>query len=176
MTMLTLSDTNLRTWQEAEVVRTHCTTRQRLLWLRDSLPEVELLAIARDELFRPLAAMVKRRRRSVAAVEHPRGPGGIWICITAKTPVIRNVNDMIQWSTTPHPDLSKPQRDALDEIQEAASEISGHPWLWGIPSPVSVEPRLHEGACRMCQRKASDKSALVTVRWAGRTLSREYAL
>lgn len=169
---------NLCAWQESEALRTHGDASQRQRWLAGVLPESELLEVARRELFRSFVLLAKRRRMTFADIPHPK-EAGIWTCLKMPRDVrfiVRDSNDLVDWSTEPNPALTATEHRTLLAIQEASQEAQRHPWLRKAREAAEVQIRGHRGVCKVCRREARDKSALVTVRWAGRTLSREYAL
>lgn len=67
-------------------------------------------------------------------------------------------------------------------IKAAMTAAAGHPWLLMTKQatkkehPPTVEWRRHWVRCDGCERRTYRDSALVTFQWAGRKLSREYAL
>ena len=156
---------NLVTWQESEALR-RGDVSQRQRWLSGCLPELELLALARDELFRPFTFLPRRRQKHFSSIPHP-GSACHWG---------QDNETFIDWQTTDVSDISAQAWQQLTAVHTAALEMGRHAWLQASPSAVSVNVREHKGTCRRCTRSTADQSALVTVAWGGRTLSREYAL
>lgn len=176
---------NLRAWQESTALLAKGTMSQRDRWGAGCLPDEELLDIARGELFRGFTLFTRRSKMGFSAIEHPRpmSPG--------RNPCLpmdgRKPDDVIDWRTTPNPPLSEREHRTLQAMNDAANDLRQHPWLRqespavvasgiSLPELVGVAPREHTGECRACKRSTYERSALVTVTWAGRTLSREYVL
>lgn len=115
-----------------------------------------------------------------ATIPHPRDDRGLWACLAPVTDwanVIRDTNDLVDWSTTAQPDLTQDEWQILLRIHRAMGEIQRHPWMRHSGSEVvGVQVREHKGICERCQGIACERSALVSIEWAGRVLSREYVL
>jgi len=170
---------NHRAWQEHQALRDRGTFDQRTRWCSCILPEDELLGIVRDELFRPFGLLTKRRQMVFADLPHPVDVRGIWECLrgTAAGRTSKSLADLVTWETAPSPRLTAPEYRTLLRIQEATAEIQRHPWMQGTSGEaVSTEVREHRGICKKCGGMAFERSALVTIQWAGRNLSREYVL
>jgi len=183
-----LSGDNLRAWQELAALKACGSPSQIRRWEGGTLPEDELLDMVRTTLFRPLGLFGRRTRMGFTAIDHPR-TRGIATCLTvprASGPV-KHPDELVAWRTIPNPALTDSEHRTLRAINEAAAEIRQHPWLQQcspaslaagavMPELVGVAPREHEGQCKVCSRATFERSALVTVHWAGRNLSREYTL
>lgn len=168
---------NRHAWQEHAVLRDRGTSDQRSRWHSCILPEGELLGIAREELFRPFGLNTKRRQMVFADINHPKDGRGIWTCLKAPGAAGAHLSELVDWSTVPNPPLTSAEHRTLLRIQEATGEVLRHPWMRGTgDEPVTIEVREHTGTCKKCQQVASERSALVTIQWAGRNLSREYVL
>ncbi len=166
---------NLRTWQEMEAVRTRGNDAQRERWGACCLPEDELLELARQVLFEPLALFMKRQRLLFASIPHPRAANGIWTCVSGA--VASRLDSLVDWSTATNPELSAGEWKTLQQVLDAAWTIGRHPWMrLSPPEAVSVQPREHRGVCKRCDGAVVEHTALVSIQWAGRTLSREYVL
>ncbi len=174
---------NHRAWQESRALE-RGTVSQRERHAAGVLPEQELLELARTELFRPFALFAKRTPMNFASIAHPRNGAGIWKCLAtprASGPV-RDANELINWETKHGTELTEREANTLKSINHASREAERHPWLrppvLGIVSPevVGVSPREHVGTCQVCSCTTYERSALVSIYWAGRTLSREYVL
>jgi len=191
---------NLRAWQESQAVNQHGSASQRERWLAKCLPEAELLDLARGQLFRPFALFQKRTPMGFAAIDHPRNAGNLWRCLTiprASGPV-SDPNELVRWETLHSPELTAREHDTLRLLNDHAREVAMHPWLrqapvveWRdgvpvdlgragvgarMPEVVGVSPREHRGSCTVCTGSVYERSALVSIYWAGRVLSREYVL
>lgn len=179
---------NLRAWQESQAVTQHGSSSQRERWLGGSLPESELLDMARGHLFRGFALFQKRTPMGFAAIDHPRSAGNLWKCLTISRPSgpIRDGNELVTWETIHSPELTEHEHATLRCLNDHASELATHPWLrqspvatnpgTKMPEVIGVSPREHRGTCSVCQRTVYERSALVSIYWAGRVLSREYVL
>lgn len=153
---------NLRYLQESTAVREVCTPNQRERWEAGVLPEPELLALIRDELFAPLEACDLLRRKPMQARE-----------LHAWSECTRAVD----WSTTDNPELTGEQWRTWRRVQGAVNEIRSHAWLEFSPRPcVNAQILQHKGECTRCQRVRLQQSAIVRIEWAGRNLSREHLL
>ena len=83
----------------------------------------------------------------------------------------------VTWTTTTISTLTDAQWDAVTPIHAALDVARQHPWLRrSPPSSVRVLLRGHLATCDVCRRTYTDPAARVEIDWAGRTLSREYAL
>jgi hypothetical protein len=149
---------------EAEAIKLG-TDNQRERYAAGLLPEDELLAIAREELFRPFAAFsrfstaVKVRDRDV---HHTRD------CPRTRT---------IEYETTQADELSHDEWAGYRAIQAARDVAFLHPWLQAAGAGhVTTEPLMHWGSCPLCKAEAYRSSARVVVEWAARELVREYVL
>jgi hypothetical protein len=160
-------ESNLAYWQEAEAIR-HGTARQHQLWDQAALPDHELTDIAREILFAPFRPFRRRVRMGSMAVH----AGHVTSMSTAPC------TTAISWTSIPCElsSLARWELATLNRIIETSQKASEHPWLRPAVHNFSVEVRQHVGVCQSCDCSASDASALVSVQWAGRTLSREYAL
>lgn len=160
-----LHDANVSYWQESLAIELG-TTRQRALWERAQLPEGELSEIARSVLFAPFKGCRRRVRMGSSAVHRSSKPSDA------------ECSGIIHWSSKPCQlaELAAWEVVPLHRVLKLAEEASNHPWLRATPHNFEVEVRQHVGTCEVCNRTAADTSALVSVRWASRTLSREYAL
>jgi hypothetical protein len=178
----TLATENLHRWQEIQAL-TRGDADQRQRWAECRLPERELLELARTELFRPFVLLSRRRKLGFASIKHPKTNRGVWSCLGPDpdwSTVTRDAEDLVEWSTAPQFILQPVEWQHLARVHEGADHVLRHPWLRraGVAGagPVRVEVREHRGLCRRCGEAVRDLGALVTVGWAGRTLSREYAL
>ena len=179
---------NFRAWQESQALL-RGTSSQRSRWAAGSLPETELLDLARNELFRTFSFFMKRTPMGFSDIKHPTSAGGIWTCLNvprASGPVSDPIQ-LITWNTRLCPDLTETEHALLQSLNDKAREVATHPWLRQcsaaaqvagakMPEVIGVSPREHVGTCNICQRSTYERSALVSVYWAGRTLSREYVL
>jgi hypothetical protein len=173
---------NLRLWQECEVATlVGPSAKQR--WATGGMSSHELCLIAREVLFMPFSthtltgAAMRRRSRTMtaSAIPHPTDDTGRWTCVPGFTGTAP-VQIPVRWSTDRSPILTPSQAATMELVIQAMTEVNRHPWLAHTPVGASAEARIHRGVCMGCQRQAEEVSALVSVQWAGRTLSREYYL
>jgi hypothetical protein len=173
---------NLRLWQECEAA-TLVGPDAKLRWALGNMTAHELGVIARAVLFlpfdpvNPADAKLRRRRRTMtaSAIPHPTDDTGRWTCVPGFSGTAP-LQIPVRWSTDRSPILTPSQAATMELVIQAMTEVNRHPWLAHTPVGAAAEPRIHRGVCMGCQRQAEEVSALVSVPWAGRTLSREYYL
>jgi hypothetical protein len=144
------------------------TADQKARWHAGVLPEDELLALARGELFKLFDVK-----------DVPKG-GGILRWQMLKPDDVRHERDCravkaVEFTVTSQVRLRRNEWFALNRITAIAAMASDHAWLKGQPG-FTVTTRCHLARCAACHAEIDGISALVSVSWAGRTLSREYAL
>ena len=177
----TMQASNLTYWQESEAIE-HGTATQRWQWERGELPAAELADIARSVLFAPLAGFKRRVRMGPSAIKHPTDETGVWMCATGPATSLATVRPgepvlvPIAWTTGPCSELASWERVVMMRLIDNARAIADHPWIRHVNADVSITARTNKGTCQRCGQTAAETSALVTVPWAGRILSREYAL
>lgn len=168
MTAEQLKSENLTTWLELRALE-HGTPNQHERWLAKMLPEDELTALARTELFHGFDKYKRWKNIGDAAAERD----------VRHTPVCDN-DDMpptYVFETKPTHDMTHDQWEQMKLIQATAEAITKlHPWCIDGGCTVRMTPRAHVAKCARCARSVSYPTALVTVEWAGRTLTREYSL
>ncbi len=162
---------NLTAWQESEAVKHDQQMYER--WAHNLLPEAEILHRVRGVLFTPLDQFRRRKRMSATIIPHPRQP----ISLRPRCGGLDDLDSLVKWSTVELPNMTRGQYANLERLEDAGRLIADHPWLSMSPADcVSTHLREHVGVCSACGRSVSQRSVLVTVQWAGRNLSREYAL
>lgn len=167
-----LDRNNLRIWQETEALRLG-TVSQRQRWDNGCLPEDELLDLARKEIFKAFALCPRRTRKTPSAIRHPVDADGTWLCVAHAV----NGTIPIEWSTNPDPSLNDLQWKSLQRLHAMADQVRRHEWMKKSPATaVRIHLREHRGKCMACQGATVDPGALVEIDWAGRLLTREYAL
>lgn len=152
---------NRRTWQESTAVMERGSHTLQRRWLAGMVSDDEIKTIAREELFAAFGQWVKRRPMTHESLHSPCMPCG------AGTST---------WSTRDKPTLTSTQWRTLEALRETAREVQRHRWLRPSRDSVVIEVREHRGVCNHCARSRSQTAALVTIRWAGRDLSREFML
>jgi len=150
------------------------TDNQRERYRDHLLPEDELLALARHELFGKFTESGLKRwdgKKSLRAADarHARK------CFVA-TAGIEALGDHISFETCAIAELSHDEYDMLKRINAIARASSEHEWCRMAGVLFIVSPRSHWATCDVCKEETVKSSALVSVRWAGRELAREYAL
>lgn len=149
-----------RLWQERQAAGVG-KPNQLARYERGSLPEQELLALARNELFEPFAVPFRRRQRMTATDIHDDEP----------------CTGEVIWSTIPNPRLTDRQWRTWRHIEDTLADAMSHPWMYLSSREDGTAQMLeHRGSCPACMGHRAHQSALVSIVWAGRTLSREYLL
>src|SRR5262249_22684500 len=156
---------NLTTWLESEAVKLG-TKNQRERWADKLLPEDELKALARHELFKLFALDHKDIKRWIK----------IRSCDLPHEDACQASESQVDYSTPPPTGLDHDSYERLKAIRAIADAASKHEWLVRSEAVMQVETRLHRGQCQVCKAWFSAPTALVKVMWAGRPLSREYEL
>ena len=144
---------------------------QRERHARGMLPEVELTALARTELYRPLERFRRWPRIRHNHVRHDYG------CkVRDMTPELQMGNIAFR-SVDGGAQLDHDEFETLKAIEAAAEKIQRHPWLTSSAGDCVVEVVTHTAQCELCVGPVVTKhSAKVLVNWCWRVLCREYAL
>jgi hypothetical protein len=138
-------------------IRDHGTDSQRARYAEGLLPEAELLDAVRGWAFAPLVGQSRYVRIEHREVRHDDECYQQHI----ECDVLASDDDQAEG-------LSEIEYEALARIRELAK---------GCPLPATVEAREHWCRCESCKSPyVTRQSAHVTVTFAGRGLSREYAL
>ena len=144
------------------------TTNQRDRYARGLLPEVELTALARAELFDPLVDMKRWPMIRTSQVRHDHD---------CKAHLLPDLTPVTKFESHEGAQLDHEEFDTLRAIEAIAEKIRIHPWLAASAGQVSVEIYTHTARCTLCAGPVVTKhSAMVRVNWAWRVLSREYLL
>lgn len=164
--MTKLSTDNLRTWLEHEALE-HGTLNQRERYNAGVLPESELVQLARDQLFARFYECKRWNNLSEhdarMLIRHKPCPG------TAPG-VLFGVVDAVM-------SLTHDQWESLRKLKAIAELMDDHTWCKASPEcKLVVTPRLHIATCKQCGATLERTTALVSSTWAGRLLTREYAL
>lgn len=154
---------------EREALAKRGTDNQRARYAAGFLPEDELLAIARAELFAPFNAFKPWHNRFLKphAVKHRE----------------RTCRGTIAFETADADELTHDQWEVLAQIKAAAEIAADHHWIvrscvhgGADVHKVRVDPLAHWATCEVCGAEEVRASVKVTIQWAGRLLTREYAL
>jgi hypothetical protein len=138
------------------------TDNQRERYAAGLLPEDELLAIARAELFKPFDGFKRWRTGSGVKSEDVRHD--------------RDCQDRtVIFETTQAGELSHDEWSMYRTIGEARNKSALHSWFTESAA-VTIEPLTHWATCTSCKGEAARSSVKVSVQWAGRVLVREYSL
>lgn len=141
-----------------EMVDQHGTQNQIERYYAGMLPEEELLALARNALFAPLASFRRYSKLQPGDVKHSddcfEGPVRFFT---------REAADGISG------DEWRDYRRIQDALEEA--------WR-SMPRDIAtkIEVVEHVGLCSMCDKEAIRRAASVRIEWAGHELVREYQL
>jgi len=153
---------NLRTWLEGEVLRDHASENQRERYAAGVLPLDELANLARAVLFAPFAEAKRWSKLAAWNVRH--------------APAHVVTQDLVTYEARIGALLRGPEWDALKRINAMLDRANEHPWLVRSGQRFALELRTHTATCSVCKKTCGQPSALVSVVWADRPLSREYAL
>lgn len=180
---------------ETHLVAHYGTTSQLERYAADLLPEDELCALAREQLYKPFGGLARYsssekikvselRHQSDCAVfvkesEIRRADGGEPFSPETQKRIARGIQkylieDAIDFETCAMAELDKEGWQWLKAIESSAEAARKHPYLAG--GTVVVEPLTHWATCRHCQAEIDRSTAKVHIHWAGRTLTREYLL
>lgn len=169
---------------EIEVVA-RGTPDQRERWAANLLPEDELLVIARGVLFAPFEGLPRYNARSnrPSATIRPIDVHHTDLCGYRRQPreefdpyVARLARQgAIRFEVAEATELGATEWASLKKMSVLVSQASQHAWI-APGQGFSLEPRAHWASCTMCHEEIVKHSAMVSVYWAGRTLSREYIL
>jgi hypothetical protein len=155
---------------ELEALASLGSANQRERYLANVLPESELLALVRTELFKPFDGFT-RLHKLTASDLIPLG------CACHGKPGWK-----VEYETAEAAELGHEQWETLAAIRRAAEPLVDHHWIvrssWEVESGprVLVETLAHWATCNLCQTELDRPSAKVSIRWAGRVLTREYQL
>jgi hypothetical protein len=132
----------------------------------DGLSADEILTHARREVFSVLSAFTRWTPLAWSDLRHAAG--------------CQSRASASAWTRHPVGKEPRPLRESehatLAGIRAIVATLNEHDWLKWQEESAAVEVRWHEVACPECNQALYRLSALVTVPWVDRTLSREYAL
>lgn len=154
---------------ELELLRWRGSADQARRYAHGQLPQDELLSLAREELFRPLGYLERRRKRTHSDLHPP---------IVGEQPCRAHPSE-IRWVVVEIVDLAPQEHITMGRIHESIAEISemgGRRYIRPDETLINVSVREHRGTCTRCCLIITDRGALVSICWAGHHLSREYAL
>lgn len=156
-----IKNQNLVTWLETEALKGG-TANQRERWAAGVLPDDELCALAREVLFAPFAngRLVRWMKIRPRDLEH-RAPG---------------CQGEIIFTTGPCVDLRHGEWERYKQIEAVCQTANQHEWTVRSGEAFGLEKRFHVAECSGCGGKLALPTVIVRVSWAGRVLSREFAL
>lgn len=144
------------------------TDNQRERYAAGLLPEDELLAIARHELFKPFDGFKRWRTDSNRGTATSLRPDDV-----------KHSRDCQQRSvgfeTTQAGELGHDEWVSYRQISAARDQAALHSWHQTLTA-VRIEPMTHWATCATCKGEAAKSTARISIEWAGRVLVREYAL
>lgn len=150
---------------ELEAAAAHLgTDNQRERFAAGLLPEDELLALARGELYRPFDGLPRWGKYTLVRVADIR-----------HTPKCEGHDKDVVFESCQAGELSHDEWVAYRALQAARDIAALHPWL-SSPGAITLEPMGHFATCTACDAEVCRMSAKVIVKWAGRELVREYVL
>lgn len=156
-----LTRSNLDTWLEHQALKS-ATPRQRDMYGSGVLPQSELLSLARDELFAMFADVPRWRQLTYANVQHRDG--------------CRARVDIAGFEITPA-ELETEQGVNFAGLREACDALAvDHPWLVRQAVKPTLRVYGHCAVCTSCKQSVRKWSTRISIPWAGRDLTREYAL
>jgi hypothetical protein len=174
-----LRATNMRTWLEFEAARLG-TPRQLEDYSKGRLGEGDLRRLAREHLFAPFRDLPRWTPMGWRDVTHVRAG-----CIGTVTFDVVADGDGYMHGYSRVPSSACANHDSVvvcsctqrgRKIGELTIEAGRHQWLLRSGEGFSVAVRNHIATCTACGAREVRLSSLVSVEWASRTLSREFAL
>lgn len=137
----------------------HGTDSQRERYAARLLPEDELLALARAQLFAPFASFRRWEKLLHQDVRHARSCSG----------------GEVTFTTTPPDSLTHDEWSTFKRITTAVDAANaGHLSWHGVTAITTLVE--HVGRCSVCDSEAFGRAVNIRIEWAGRPLSREYML
>ncbi len=172
---------NIRMYLALEAVKLGTPEQQRL-YREGRLPDEEILALARHELFFALQAFERwslshEKPKMVRQVRHVVG------CDPERRDYKHEVEaarppGAIGWPPGPRAadDLTDVEASNLRTLRAIVELIAGHQWLVNTGGTVTVSVFTHWVSCTTCDGDTARTSAKVSIQWGERELVREYAL
>lgn len=164
---LDLKPENVVTWLELHALE-QGTENQMERWLAKLLPEDELTALARKEIFAGFDPYKRWQNISELDADNAIRHGDL-----CDDPDLASA---ILFETKPAYNLTHDQWELMKRVQATTEATRKHAWCVEGGCTVRMQPRVHVAVCARCNGSVRYPAALVTVEWAGRTLTREYAL
>lgn len=152
---------NLRAYLEQTAISRGDASQQER-YAAGVLPDAELVGLARTELFDPFVIFPKRIKMKAEWIQHHR-PHDILLETVAFATAPLATFDPETWKTIKR----------FDKVVEIAT---AHPWMTAAGATFTLEAREHTAQCTICKATRRQRSVLISTEWAGRPLSREYAL
>jgi len=143
------------------------------------LPESEILALARGELYTPFLMARDPFRNAPIERWHTR------VARDAMGEAFRHrdgCRHRARWWRPSHfevteiDELDHREWDNLEQLQAALATANEHPWIVAEGTPAVLETLQHWLTCPVCDNENRRSVAKVTIQWAGYIFVREYAL
>ena len=145
--------------EEVAFVKAYGTDNQYERLIAGLLPEAELLALARYELFLSFAPFRRWEKLEVGDVRHDRSCNG----------------GVVEFSTSTPGSLTHDEWSLFKQITGAVDAANGGA-LNGHRTNATQSLVEHVGRCSVCHAEAFGRAVNIRIEWAGRPLSREYSL
>lgn len=162
---IALDTANLHTWLELEALKLG-TDNQRERYAAQLLPEDELTALARTELFKVFGDTHRWKAITKTEVKHSNTGHG---CGGAD-------GRHVTFETCDVGELAHDEWENLKLITQMVNLAQRHTWLVRSGGKVTIACQSHWASCATCESEVCRSSAKVSIEWAGRILTREYAL
>jgi hypothetical protein len=144
---------------EARFVKVYGSENQYERLLSGLLPEAELLALARYELFLSFASFRRWQKLEAGDVRHERSCNG----------------GVVTFSTSAPGSLTHDEWATFKQITAAVDAANGGV-LNGEKVSATISLVEHVGRCSVCPAETFGRAVNIRIEWAGRPLSREYTL
>lgn len=158
-------------WLEREVMKLATLEQQDRCYRTGQLimPEPELLQLAREEIFKPFSQYAKWTPLKWSDVRHAEGCRGTKsVDVTAEDVSFDDLSRRMVGVQT---------MDTYARIaHDAALMATSHIWFVRSKQVFELKIRHHIARCNNCPAFVQGYSVLVSTVWAGRPLSREFAL
>jgi hypothetical protein len=164
-----LKANNTIVFQEAKILE-FGTTNQRSRWAADVLPEDELLALARGELFKGLEHVPRWHGRDVRKELRDR------IDVKHRKARKDGCHVMPEFDVTVLGDLSAEEWEVHESIKGYAALLQATEMLKAENREITLQWFTHWATCPACEQEVWCSGVKVTIPWAGRSLVREYRL
>lgn len=158
---------NMAVWLETEALKLG-TDNQRERWRAHLLPDDEILQLARAELFKGFANLVRWNSSDIRRelTQELRGKRHEHGC----------ANDRPELEVADVSELTAEQWDRYKNLGAITDALNMHPWMFRQKASATISSFTHWATCLGCGAEVCASGAKVSVPWAGRTLVREFRL